>query len=246
MKNYLIFFLLLLLFLGCTITKRVHNPGYHIEWHKLKKDTAKKDHDATPIETNKQVNDSNVDHLNLSEVPNDSLERSEFTIDTDENSEPEIVSFKSQKSNESAASVLPVEKSDDLKNESQKQPSSVQRKKSKSPLFWRLKAKTLIDLGIVLMCLGGMILLASIFIFMGAFSGDGSGFWIQFLVSMIGLGGWFLALIFVLIIILIVFLFYLLIAFVLGGPIVGLMVGSVLLGAGILFYVLGKSRPKPE
>ena len=237
---------MLLLFVGCTITKRVHNPGYHIEWHKLKKDTAKKDHDVIQIQTNEQAAKSNIDHLNLSEAPNDSVEISGLTIDTDENNKPEIAPFKSKKSNESAASVLPLENSNNLKNESQKQPSSVQKKKSKSPLFWRMKAKTLIDLGIVLMCLGGMILLASIFIFMGAFSGDGSGFWIQVLVSLIGLGGWFLALIFVLIIILIVFLFYLLIAFVLGGPIVGLIVGSVLLGTGILFYVLGKSRPEPE
>jgi hypothetical protein len=92
------------------------------------------------------------------------------------------------------------------------------------------------------MIVGGAILIGTLLLSLGAFAGNGSGAWLNFFLDLISISNWFWLLFVFVIILLIAYLFYLLVLYVFGGPLVGLIVGLTLFGLGIFFYLIGERR----
>ena len=242
---------LLLLFISCTVTKRLHRTGFHIQWHTAKKIADKQVESEGRIDAKVSVSEK-PDLLNQS--------NSILSADSSHTSEnrPEN-STKSTKSN--AKSALREHISTKLNHTSSPIATCVQaihkisnttKKKSKRPLFWRASAEDLKKIGIVLMSLGLVILLGSILVSAGAFSSGGSnandnnggnsGVWLNFFLDLIGASGWFWLLVFILIFVLVAYLAFLFVSHVLGGPLAGLIVGLSIAAFGLFFYILGKTR----
>lgn len=230
---------LIALFISCTVTKRVHRPGFHIQWHKIERTQAQEEIEKQTHETKTIVLAEEIPSQLDKTIP---MENPEAGMDTD-------LEFSSIHSIELVQND-PIKRNflveDKSKFESVFTTKNVLAKskfqKSSRPLFWRMSAKSLRNTGIFFICLGGMFLFASMLVYFGAFSGNGDGAWLNFFLDLVNISGWFWLLFFILAIILVSYLFFLLVTYVFGGPTVGALVGLGLLAIGIFFYTLGNRR----
>lgn len=248
MTRKLLFFSLIFLFISCTVTKRVHRPGYYIQWHKIERTQSPEK--QLPTSTKAKSTSSNQEVAARFQNTN-STDSASLQL----NIEPEItstVSIKPKKSKLTTQHSTITQRSNlERILRSKTKHARASSIKSARPILWRMNARTLKTIGIVLMCIGAMILFAALLVQWGAFSANGGGsgsdstgggIWLNFFLDLISLSGWFWLIVFILVFILVAYLFYLLVIYVLGGPIIGALVGLVFLGLGIFFYVLGKKR----
>jgi len=227
---------LILLLASCTITKRVHRPGYHVQWRKIERS-----------------NVPNKSHAEITEVQ--SIERDEIVLitrkvetihDLEVNFDRTPVSqfSEGEPTMDLHETQAPTGHLEEIVNVSSGFTSNEQ--KAAPPIFWRTPPENLKKLGIAFIILGSLFLFASLLIYLGAFSGNGGYAWLNFFLDLVSISEWLWIFVFILLFVLVVYLFFLLVLHVLGGPLTGVIVGLSLLLLGIFFYELGKRRtPEP-
>lgn len=231
----------LLFVVSCTLTKRVHRPGYHVVWHKQQRESDKQPKEKAEVLALKNAHDATDWQQNKQSVNFETaLNTSEFTVNEND------TSGMNDSDTRSSARTIRSEATDYSKTSPLKHMRSstkLQNKKFKiRPIFWRIQPENLSFMGLFFMWAGGLLIIGSIFILLGAFSGNGDGGWLNFILQIFSSSGLFWLLIFLFAFILILFLLYLLIEFVLGGPIIALCIGLGLFGFGLFLYLLGESR----
>ncbi len=240
MTKALLHFSFLLLLLSCTVTKRVHLAGYHVVWHKQQRESEK--HQQEKVEEfalELEKNENGVHTARTLETVDDLHTRADLTITDQEtsarNPPEENTAFLDRSSNSQF--------SKSTQRTSSHSSAKTQTVKQKiRPILWRIDPETLRLIGAILIILGGLILLGVLFTYLGAFSGNNDGGWLNFFLDLFSISGWFWLLIFVFLLLLIFFLLYLLIEFVLGGPLIAFFIGIGLLGTGLFLYFLGQNR----
>lgn len=238
----LLFLPLIILFISCTVTKRVHRRGFHVQWHKIERTQPAEEKNSISTEVQRDNSNQEIASHPKKINPIDSTR-------LESNNEPVRTSTLSIKPEKRVLTTLRPSITENLNFESilsaKKKNTRVTSHTSSRPIFWRMSAKSLKNIGIVLICIGALLLLASLLAQLGAFSGNGdggSGVWLNFFLDLITFSGWFWLLAFILVFVLLVYLFFLLVIYVLGGPIVGAILGLSILALGIFFYTLGKKR----
>ena len=242
MTKILLLFSFILVAMSCTVTKRLHRPGYHVVWHNQQRE-------VQPHERSDEIGFEHEakqkEKTENSQVP-EVIEDENTTIQT----APKVVSqpeFDNVNIGDpsSTNSIEPIQQND-TKNSIESAPlqsnEKLQSNRSVRPIFWRIPPDTLILIGTILMIIGGLILLGVLFEFLGAFSGNGDGGWLNFFLNLFDASGWFWLLIFLIVIIFVLFLLHLLIRFVLGGPMIALFIGLGLLAFGLFLFLLGQKR----
>lgn len=243
-KNLITSFLLIFILLGCQIVKRQHLPGYHIEWnHKIKPSEKE-------LKEEKSNKSHNSEDLTIDSVHN-KKNRSTYT-EFLQSYKTEVVVRAS-----SIEEKILIPKFEKLSRKvfgkraekQKKENKSIEKTKKKSILgfIYSIDSETLRIIGLVLLIFGGTLLIISLIYWAGAFNGNSSAssgssssssssgnFFNSLFANNTG-AGCLTALIILIIFILIVWLFYLLIKFVLGGPLVGTIVGGLLVVLGLLF-----------
>lgn len=242
MTQKLFFLSLFLLFISCTVTKRVHRSGFHVQWHKIhrteKPDSPKKERLISP-------SDYQADHSEEIHFPTRQIDVKK-TLSLPDLSIPNIRSTQEKKALTKANEVIshtiiPIQKRPSKSSNIRQQSTSSSKHRLLRPLFWRLDAKSLKTIGVVLISVGLLIFFGVLLSTAGAFMGNGAS-WANFFLDLIEISGWFWLLVFILIIILLLYLAVLLVRYVFLSEFVGLMVGLVLIGLGIFFVVLGNNR----
>lgn len=231
--------IVLLILASCTVTKRVHNPGFHIEWHKnYSKDLSSERKD----ERKNNAEDQEVVLANSSEMVEtiDSLTNNSIEIPVVQTSVEEERSIKPSELLKDDAVQLPEsgiisEKPDQEKTTNQKSNS----KHKKSASGGGMAGEALGAIGATLAILGAVLLIGSLFLFFGF---NGFGFLFDVLVMsgngfVIGLLGFILFLI----ILLIVVIFVAIVKYVLGGYQLGFILGGIFLGLGLLLMLLSQA-----
>ena len=241
MTRKLLFLPLIILFISCTVTKRVHRRGFHIQWHKIERTQSAEKKSSISNEVQRDNSNQEITSHSKKANPIDSTS-------VESNNELSRTSTLSPKPEKSALTTLRPSITENLNFESilntKKESARVISHKSSRPIFWRMSAKSLKNIGLVLIWIGAMLLFASLLAQLGAFSGSGDGgsVWLNFFLDLITFSGWFWLLLFIVVFILIAYLFFLLVTNVLGGPIIGAIIGVSILALGIFFYTLGKKR----
>ncbi|MDG1332453.1 MAG: hypothetical protein P8P74_08990 [Crocinitomicaceae bacterium] len=243
MIRKLFFLPLILVFISCTVTKRVHRPGYHVQWHKVER-TKKSDKDEAKFKESKPSKSQDEIKLELAEINEINLNEIDPKIASEAPviSEDQIVDESDIPEVESA-----IQEINTSPTQSERAPEirSVSTS-ARAPIFWRTPPENLKKLGIALMITGGIILWGALLGYFGAFSGSGDSAWLNFFLDLLDISGWFWLLFFILAIILVSYLSFLFVMRVLGGPLVGLIVGLGLAAIGLFFYTLGVRRePEP-
>ncbi|MCJ8288775.1 MAG: hypothetical protein HRT58_01985 [Crocinitomicaceae bacterium] len=242
MTRKLLFLPLIILFISCTVTKRVHRRGFHIQWNKIERTQSAEKKSSIPNEVQRDNSNQEIASHSKKVNPIDSTS-------VESNDELARTSTLSPKPKKNALTTLHPSITENLNFESilsaKKKSTRVTSHTSSRPIFWRMSAKSLKNIGLVLIWIGAMLLFASLLAQLGAFSssGDGGGgAWLNFFLDLTTISGWFWLLVFVIVFALVAYLFFLLVIYVLGGPIVGAIVGLSILALGIFFYTLGKKR----
>lgn len=246
--------ILLLLFFpiifGCTITKRVHRPGYHIEWKKnyRQSDARKNQGQETALQANSNTTEPHPEEqLTAIEIAPQVEGRAMDVQESRSSPTSSDDTFTDALPSALSESVLETNSNDPPNSVSHasKRTPQVSKKTSMRPLFWRVSGDTWRILGIILIIFGASILVASLLSLVGAFSGNGNGIAVillDLILSLFGYGGWIIVLIIVILIILLVYLLILFVEVALGGPIVGLIVGGASLLLGLFFFFLGRYK----
>ncbi len=233
-------FLFLFLF-SCTVTKRVHRPGFHIEWKKNYRVQAES-------ESERQVS-SGVEMQDLHEDigEGEMAETNEISAEFD-------VRFEKREGRASRASAREVNKSQrekklrksiDIKQEarsffmkkSRKYALKIPKQKKKaSRVSNESFGEGFLYLGYVLLGIGGYILIGALLSFFG--------FWImeELFYSLVFSGNGFIAgilgfLLFVFIFV-VVIIAYLIVRYLLGGAYLGFIVSTVFIAAGLLCLLI--------
>lgn len=243
MTKILLLFSFILVAMSCTVTKRVHRPGYHIVWHKQQRE-------AQPHERSNEIGfehqSKQKEKTENSQVPEVIEDEHSILQPTPKVvSQPESDDVNLSDPSSPLFTEPPIQQTH-TKNSIGSTPlqsnEKLQSNRGARPIFWRIPPDTLILIGTILMIIGGLILLGVLFEFLGAFSGNGDGGWLNFFIDLFDVSGWFWLLIFLIVIIFALYLIHLLIRFVLGGPMIALFIGIGLLAFGLLLYVLGQQR----
>lgn len=243
MTKILLLLPFILVAMSCTVTKRVHRPGYHVVWHKQQREVQENQNADEMAFENRSTRKEKIEN---SQAP-EGIEHEQLSIGT----VSEVVSQPvSDEVNVDNTSSLNSNERSVEKNDSQKSVASttlrakqkLQSNRSARPIFWRIPPDTLMLLGTILMIIGGLIFLGALFEFLGAFSNDGNGGWLNFFLDLFNVSGWFWLLIFLIVFIFVFYLIHLLIRFVLGGPTIALIIGLGLLAFGLFLYLLGLTR----
>ncbi len=241
MTKILLLFSFILVAMSCTVTKRVHRPGYHVVWHKQQRE-------VQPHELSDEIG---FEHQSKQKEKTENSQVIKAIEDENSSSQaaPVIaqpVSDEVNMGDRSSINFIEPIQQNDTENSIESAPlqsnEKLQSNRSIRPIFWRIPPDTLILLGTILMIIGGLILLGVLFEFLGAFSGNGDGGWLNFFLNLFDASGWFWLLIFLIVIIFVLFLLHLLIRFVLGGPMIALFIGLGLLAFGLFLFLLGQKR----
>lgn len=239
MIRKLIFLPLILLFISCSVTKRVHRPGFHIQWHKIERTQSTKKQQPITDEAKTEKTNQEI-ALRFQKVNNIDSTKVEANKQVETAS---IISTKPKKNKRSPRLSSVIEKTAFQSIiKAPKNKAKAYSHKSSRPIFWRVSAKNLKSIGNVLIFLGTLILLGSILVYAGAFSGGASGSWANFFLDLIAISEWFWILVIILIVVLLLYLSVLLVRHVFGGTLVGLIIGLSLLVIGLFFRTLGKNR----
>lgn len=234
---------IILLFISCTVTKRVHRPGYHVQWHKTQRTPApeKAAIDVQDVAQNNHSPEEKKPQI-AQTVRKDSLRQQATKLQ--ETTETLEIAPEKQKKNLDFKRIvsLPEELLIATFQKTTNDQQTVKANHKSRPIFWRMSAKNLKFLGLFFIWMGGFLLLGSVLVYAGAFSGNGTGAWANFFLDLISISNWFWLLIFLLVIILVMYLAVLFVRSVFGGPLIGLIVGLSLLIIGIFFYALGDRR----
>jgi len=206
----LIYLPLLLLIASCTITKRVHRPGYHIQWRKIERTTSpvhstKIHPNPTTIQTDDEEFFPNEELTLTADNPvQDSPKEASAPVEEPSNSinltEP-LTNIPLEKSSSEAASMSAIKA------------STSDNQTTMRPIFWRVAPSTLRKLGVVLIILGILILFGSLLVHAGAFSSGGgnTGEWFSFFIDLLNISNWFWLLFVILILLLVFWLFFLIV-----------------------------------
>lgn len=239
MIRKLIFLPLILLFISCTVTKRVHRPGFYIQWRKIERTQSSEKQQPISREVNSTSSNQKINSYFQKVNQNDSA-----MVELDEQKETaSIIPSKSIPNKRPSRLTSITEKisiKSILKTTNKKATASSHR--SNRPIFWRMSTKNLKSLGAMLIFLGILIIFGSLLTFTGAFSGGGSGAWANFFISLIEISSWFWFLVVILLIVLLFYLAFFLVKYVFGGALVGSIIGLSLLVLGVFFHILGKNR----
>ncbi|MCR9172335.1 MAG: hypothetical protein NXI10_07595 [bacterium] len=229
---------LFLLLLSCTVTKRVHRPGFHVEWKKNYK--VQKDEVSTAdIERSRDDRSGDDDQASVgveswhdektSNSNDQALEARESTIRNEEKQRPK----KSVKVNEQVNSVF-------IKQKRKFAPLKLPKfEKSSSSQASSFTGDGFLYVGYAMLGLGAYLLIGVLFSYFGfwilenlfyslVFSGNG---------IIAGILGFFLFLI----ILLLVFIAYAIVHYLLGGAYIGFIVSVALIGAGLVCLLIGSS-----
>lgn len=236
---------LILLFISCTVTKRVHRPGYHVQWHKVQRtQNTEKGEETNQITTKKDYSTADKKEEEEAQRVLQPTIADSITHEPSELAEKSAIQDRESKNNtafkqiSSIPTIAVLETFGKTSTEHQK----VRTKLKSRPIFWRMSAKNLKFLGLFFIWFGGLLLLGSLLVYAGAFTGNGSGAWANFFIDLISISEWFWLLVFILAIILIMYIAVVLVRNVFGGPLIGAIVGLSLLVIGIFFYALGDRR----
>lgn len=229
--------LLSLLFLfGCTVTKRVHRPGFHVEWKKNYSISAS----ASVIEKDKaqEASARSTSPSDSKISPNQLDQHDEVLLDSEKH---EIVEsddsglLKSAKNHREGLKEIPKNKKllFDFSRNSTYRPQDILEEEDENA---EAKGMVLRGFAIGLIICGGLIFIASMFLVFGF---TGLGFLFDALVFsgngfLVGLMGFLLFLVFVLII----GLFVVIVEYVLGGPMAGFIVGTVFMVTGLVMLLI--------
>lgn len=237
---------LLLLLISCTITKRVHRPGYHVQWRSIHRTQEAQEH-LTKQDAHQADNEIDVNALSTKET----------ALIKQNDVQPEIVSA----TRISPPETRPHEKKPIRERLSQQlteipatppqrfvsstSQTVAKHRQSSRPILWQLSPSTLKTVGTVFMCIGIFLLLGSALVSLGAFSGAGNGngaAWFNFFLDLIAISEWFWLLVFIVLIVLALYVSFLFVRYVMGGALLGLIVGGSFFILGVFLYALGASR----
>ena len=227
---------------SCTVTKRVHRPGYHIEW---KKNYRVQKEDKTVLVARKVENKPSTVLANSMveaplEVVADAKSEPKPILDSKEIALAQIRDVEADVSDNQERHRMHVDQSrfHFLKSRTYfpiQLPKAEKRKSASSEYAsdgWR-------NVGFVLLGLGGFLLMGSLIAFFG--------FWAleEIFYSLVFSGNGFIAgilgLLLFLLILIVVFIAYAIVRFILGGAYVGFVVSFICIGAGLLSLLIAAS-----
>lgn len=235
-------FFIFLFLLSCTVTKRVHRPGYHLEWKKnyrvqkaAKPETSKKEnslelessHSKSELDENSnKIKESVADSIQELELRKLKLEEKSETIGRDSvrRKQVEKRTFANKFRLVKSRDYFPI-----------RVPSITQKKKA-SNAFVLEGFRTV---GVVLLCVGGFLLMGSLISYFG--------FWVleELFYSLVfsgnGIIAGLLGFLLFLIILIVVFVAFAIVRYILGGSYVGFIVSIICIGAGLLSLLIAAS-----
>lgn len=225
--------IVLLILASCTVTKRVHNPGFHVEWHKNYSKDLGSDKDE------KLKNDAEEQEILEKDEIIDSLTNSSIQS-------PEVqVSVPVERSKEPndllKDDVDQLSENGETSETSDQESTTNQSKISKKKRAARGDGTGMEALGAIgagLAILGAVLLIGSLFLFFG-FAGFG-GLFNVLVLSGNGFAVGLLGFILFLIILVVVILFVAIVEFILGGYQLGFILGGILLGLGLLLMLISQ------
>lgn len=230
----------LLSLFSCTVTKRVHRPGYHIEWNKNYSKSERqvaneKAQETSDFATNSLGTTVSVDHLDA-ELEASVLNQKEEAVDKDDfgspksSKEPHDTSKEIQENTKGA--FVFGRKSIFRPHESKVDVEDDEEDEKKEP-----NGEIISGIGVGLIILGVMLMIGSLFLVFG-FGGLGNLF-TALVFSGNGFVVGFLGFLLFILILLVIGLFVVIVEFVLGGAYAGFVVGSILIVAGIVLMLIG-------
>lgn len=205
MKRLILILPLLFVCFSCTVTKRVHRPGFHVQWRSFQRT------DADPVSTQQKsvasaptVEDqflvkevALIDRIqrkwigesvdfDFAQSPDSGSTNSAYNaqwVDFDSAQSPDSNSTSSAYSAQSPGSGSKRSahgvQSPDANSATERSRSQAEEQNTKvfttRPILWRLSPSTLKKLGIVFICIGIFLLLGSMMVAVGAFSVNDSG-----------------------------------------------------------------------
>lgn len=231
--------------MSCTVTKRVHRPGYHVQWRSIHRTQASQENLTKQYESSaeKEIESALLPTKKATFVDHEAVEMEKAL-----QSEP--VSSQNNLEEKTPLKTLVTKQLKEIPAFRLKQfiPSSSKsstKERSSRPILWRISPSALKTMGIICICLGIFLLLGSALVSLGAFSGAGNGngaAWLNFFLDLIAISEWFWLLIFIVLLVLLLYLAFLFVRYVMGGALVGLIVGAALFILGVFFYALGTNR----
>lgn len=208
---------------SCTVTKRVHRPGFHVEWRKHYSQSNVSDTSGEKLENPGQAKE----------------QRSELPSDLNTTSADSLVS---KEANTSIAperrTYQPIANTFETVKESfaaafQKQSNAIAVQKSTPLPYIYVQGKNLQIWGYAFLGFGVLLILGSVFLVFG--TNGFSGLYNSLVFGGNGLAAGILGFLLFLLILLVVFLFAVIVEFGLGGPTNGFIVGlAFLVGGGVL------------
>jgi hypothetical protein len=233
--------LIILLFLcSCTITKRVHRGGYYVQWNKnygINMDAAQEE-DGDAIESSpKDLIETigEIDEVADTLVPfhKDTQVEGDFVSEENPSESNVPIYYEEPPPKNQKITVIDnyIERIKGI--EIVKDPFKGEEKLSEGN---SVNAGLLRVLGIIMICFGGMLIIASLFLFFG-FNGL-AGLFASLVFSGNGFVAGLLGFLLFLLILLVLILFVLFVQ-VIGGSTVGLIIGGSLILIGLLFLLFG-------
>ncbi|NVK64445.1 MAG: hypothetical protein HWE22_07640 [Flavobacteriales bacterium] len=231
--------------MSCTITKRVHRPGFHVQWRSLHRTEAPEKTLPATTEAKAEVSKETT-QLTTKEVALIDQDQPKIADDFNAINSPP----KNQVSETEKKRLLPRLPSiappiAHFTPSSTKQKTTKKNTSASTPLFWRISPSTLKTMGKVFLFLGIFLLLGALTVSAGAFAANGSGngaAWLNFFFDLVAISQWFWLLAFIVLLVLVLYVSFLFVKYVMGGALIGLIVGTVLFGLGVFFLVLGNNR----
>jgi hypothetical protein len=243
---------LFLFLLSCSVTRRVHRPGFHVEWkknYKVQKDEVSEIGLRGPqpaVQGGSNVN-SNAEALEARGFKNDVGLREPQPVVSEQNSIADplqaIASTPrnevNQKSKKSVSVLQQIKSSFFDKSGKYGSLPIAQGKNMASKQSNTLAGDGFLYVGYVMLGLGAYLLIGALFSYLG--------FWIlenlfySLVFSGNGIIAGILGFILFLIIVLFVFIAYAIVHYVLGGAHLGFIISMAFLGGGLLFLLIGAS-----
>lgn len=226
-----------LFLLSCTVTKRVHRPGYHIEWRKAYK---------TQKPSEKERETRKVEHLDAVEERSDSNEEEKGQERIGELAQQNQASFEDEVLLDDATFENDTENEDVHSTDQEKSKATffIEKTRKYSP-FKIPKSKKrsgsyasdgMRNFAFLLLAFGGFVLLGSLFSFLGLWFLENLFYSLVF--SGNGIIAGILGFLLFLVLLLLIYIAYAFVRYVLGGAYVGFIVFAVCTGVGLLCLLL--------
>ncbi|XOV66789.1 MAG: hypothetical protein ACFHU9_14280 [Fluviicola sp.] len=255
---------LLLFLLSCTVTRRVHRPGFHLEWkkkYKVQKDEKSVADISIPIDIHngnddrgssgverhyEKISNPNAEVIEARGTKNSGLREPQPAVSEQnliaeslETIAPRPLNEVHQKSKKSLSLLQQITSSLFEKSGKYDPLPIAQRKKVVSKQSNTLAGDGFLYVGYITLGLGAYLFIGALFSYLG--------FWIlenlfySLVFSGNGIIAGILGFILFLIILLFVFIAYAIVHYVLGGAYLASIISMALLGVGLLFLLIGAS-----